>query len=555
SKEKKKSSSSGGPASANWVSILSLMGEEKAEEPLLLEPTPPPPTTTTTNNNSNCYVYPTSAFPSLEKFDVSLKVPALIIPAKRTNEIRKRLKPIMLQRPRLRVVVEVVSNSNNNNDDNDKQESLRRRLLPMDLPANQCRMLVLDPLQVKLMTGCDDDDRDHQASPQDIPHHPLLQPLLSGQKEEAMMMTVHTIELKYQDWTADELLRRLLPPELEIPSAFEVVGSLAHMNLREEQLPYKYIIGRVLLDKHQPSIKTIVNKLGSIDTTYRTFGMEVIAGIAEGNWSEVSVKEEGCLYKLDFQKVYWNSRLGGEHRRLVKDIRKDAAAAADKKRQPIEVADLMAGIGPFAVPLTATTLKANQESNAYGGDEQTEPAIIVHANDLNPASYKYLKINHKVNKCGDALKMYNMDGRAFCHRLQDQGIVVDHAIMNLPASALEFLDAFRGYKVAKTQSNGEDKPDHLPMIHVYGFAPKNVDEAKQSIYERAEKALGCSLNDTDVSIYEVRDVAPKKNMYCITFRLPTAVQSLPRVEIASPPKNNESKEEAEPEQKRQKVDG
>ena len=38
-------------------------------------------------------------------------------------------------------------------------------------------------------------------------------------------------------------------------------------------------------------------------------------------------------------------------------------------------------------------------------------AISVHANDLNPASYKYLVVNAKNNKCGAALSTYNMDGR------------------------------------------------------------------------------------------------------------------------------------------------
>lgn len=49
------------------------------------------------------------------------------------------------------------------------------------------------------------------------------------------------------------------------------------MNLREEWLPYKYIIGKVILDKN-PSIETVVNKTDTIDTKFRTFQMEVLAG-------------------------------------------------------------------------------------------------------------------------------------------------------------------------------------------------------------------------------------------------------------------------------------
>ena len=65
-----------------------------------------------------------------------------------------------------------------------------------------------------------------------------------------------------------------------------------------------------MLEKNSPRIQTVVNKLGSIDNKYRTFGMEVIAGNDNENdgesWSDVLVKEEGCEYRLDFRKVYWN---------------------------------------------------------------------------------------------------------------------------------------------------------------------------------------------------------------------------------------------------------
>ena len=37
----------------------------------------------------------------------------------------------------------------------------------------------------------------------------------------------------------------------------------------------KHLIAQVLLDKN-PSIKTVVNKIGNIETEFRTFPMEVI---------------------------------------------------------------------------------------------------------------------------------------------------------------------------------------------------------------------------------------------------------------------------------------
>lgn len=47
---------------------------------------------------------------------------------------------------------------------------------------------------------------------------------------------------------------------IELPSSFESVGHIAHLNLRDELLPHKQLIAQVLLDKN-PSIRTVVNKV------------------------------------------------------------------------------------------------------------------------------------------------------------------------------------------------------------------------------------------------------------------------------------------------------
>ena len=84
----------------------------------------------------------------------------------------------------------------------------------------------------------------------------------------------HSVEMGYEHLTSDQVLRRLLPDDLDVPSSFEQVGHVAHLNLRKEYLPYKEVIGQVLLDKNSPRIRTIVNKVDSISNEYRVFPME-----------------------------------------------------------------------------------------------------------------------------------------------------------------------------------------------------------------------------------------------------------------------------------------
>ncbi len=57
----------------------------------------------------------------------------------------------------------------------------------------------------------------------------------------------YELSLGYEYWTSEQVLRAVLPQDIgEITTAFESVGHIAHMNLRECQLNYKQLIGKLL---------------------------------------------------------------------------------------------------------------------------------------------------------------------------------------------------------------------------------------------------------------------------------------------------------------------
>ncbi|KAF9919360.1 tRNA(m(1)G37)methyltransferase [Lobosporangium transversale] len=433
-------------------------------------------------------------------FRTTVNVIALRIPASMTNDCKKTLGTDLLLEPKIRNVI----------DSDDGEKSKRLVLLNLNLKG----------ASEKTKTFI---------------------------KEKNIELTKTHITVGYEHWTADEILRAVLPEELvdEAPSSFTTVGHIAHMNLKDEYLPYKHMIGQIIMDKN-PNLRTVVNKTDSIDTTFRFFKMELLAGeddmIAE-------VRESGCRFKLDFSQVYWNSRLHTEHERLVKMF-----SATDA------VCDVMAGVGPFAMPAA-------------------KKGCMVYANDLNPSSYASMLENKVLNKIEGNLNIYNMDGRDFIRqavkdleasgyqRPPDSTVVVkgkkttakpkgaaitpdstsgtpstpttsistpistsvtgkrsfktfDHFVMNLPASAIEFLDAFRGLFKGRESEILEPKKQ-LPMIHCHCFSKSEKPE--EDVRERVEAAMGGRLELDSVKLHWVRKVAPNKDMYCISFRLPAEI--------------------------------
>jgi tRNA (guanine37-N1)-methyltransferase len=102
--------------------------------------------------------------------------------------------------------------------------------------------------------------------------------------------------------------------------------------------------------------------------------------------------------------------------------------------------------------------------------------------------------------------------------------------MNLPASAIEFLHNYRGLYHGHEDLFEPHTETKLPIVHVHCFSAKTNDNTPlKDICERINKEIGVMLKPGDaekegeVLIYDVRDVAPAKRMFCASFRLPREV--------------------------------
>lgn len=356
-----------------------------------------------------------------------------------------------------------------------------------------------------------------------------------------LSLTMASRDLGYDFFTTDDVLTSVLPEAVAAdgtPGAFASTGHIAHMNLRDIWVPYKYIIGQVIVDKNK-GIETVVNKLEAIDTRFRTFAMELLAGKPV---YEVTLNEHGCTFTFDFRHVYWNSRLESEHARLVRLFGPGAV-----------VVDAMAGVGPFAIPAA----RVNK--------------CEVWANDLNNASYAALAANAETNHVAHRVHASCEDAYTYIPRAVQQiwsiapeGVIVasqeavrqaqtksrqigqkrrekalaqglpkapiptpeeeaqnpiaqlphgrprrlpEHFVMNLPSTALEFLGAFRGaYRSlasnasqrasldAEILARAEDPCANglpWPLVHVHCFT-KDMEHPAEDLIGRANKALGIS---------------------------------------------------------------
>ncbi|XP_038191810.1 tRNA (guanine(37)-N1)-methyltransferase isoform X3 [Arvicola amphibius] len=382
-------------------------------------------------------------------FKKTVSVPVLKVRKEVVNRLMRALKRVALQRPGIKRVIE-------------------------DPDDGDTRLIMLDPFK---MLTVDSFEKAELGVLEELAVNPQL--------------SEYNLELTYENFKSEEILRAVLPEGQDVTSGFSRVGHIAHLNLRDHQLPFKHLIGQVMIDKN-PGITSAVNKTSNIDNTYRNFQMEVLSG--EENML-TKVRENNYTYEFDFSKVYWNPRLSTEHGRITELL------------NPGDVLfDVFAGVGPFAIPAARKN-------------------CTVFANDLNPESHKWLLHNCKLNKVDQKVKVFNMDGKDFLMGPVREELMLRlgpsaeakpsiHIVMNLPAKAVEFLSVFKSLLDGQPCCN-----ERLPTVHCYCFS-KDANPAKDAC-QQAGAALGISL-EASSSVHLVRNVAPNKEMLCVTFQIPTA---------------------------------
>jgi tRNA (guanine37-N1)-methyltransferase len=250
--------------------------------------------------------------------------------------------------------------------------------------------------------------------------------------------------------------------------SYEVIGDIA---IVEEDGGEH--VARALLAACK-SIKVVLLPVSEVEGEFRLRRFRHIAGEER---TTALHKENGLLYQVDLEGVYFTARLGNERLRVARGIR------------PSEmVLDMFAGVGPFSLLLAKRGAR-------------------VIAVDKNPLAVKYLRQNAALNRIEDVTIL---EGDAADLALQFEG-QADRVVMNLPHSSSEFL-----IPAMRAARNGG-------IVHYYTIAPEDALYQDEVLIRRAADQLGLSVEISYRGI--VRSYAPRRYNVVMDFRVWRAPQT------------------------------
>jgi len=238
------------------------------------------------------------------------------------------------------------------------------------------------------------------TSDEDFIYLPLIRALKEEEKGGIGVAELLTREFKVLEQ------RKNIEDVVGLKPSYEIVGDIAvltdvdSINERNEQL-----VAHALMSLHK-NIKVVAKRISPVEGVFRKRKVEIIAG---DNRTETMHKENGCRYKLDLEKVYFNPRLASERNRVASQVE-----CSEKE----EIIDMFAGVGSFSIQIA-----------------KRAPQSHVTAIDINPDAVRYLQENIKLNGVRN-IEAIEGDIREIYVKFRNKA---DRIIMNLPKSAHLFL--------------------------------------------------------------------------------------------------------------------
>jgi len=259
-----------------------------------------------------------------------------------------------------------------------------------------------------------------------------------------------------------------------LPSSFDIVGDIAIFSAMPEELKNRErLIGEEML-KHFKNIRVVAKKVKQYSGVYRTPKLEIIAGEKR---KETTYRENGCIFKLDVEEVYFSPRLSEERKRIAGLVREGEA-----------VLIMFSGCAPYPVVIA-----------------KNSKAKIVYGIEKNPIAHKYALENVKLNKLSNVV-LIRGDARMETFKLAKNGTLFDRILMPLPKDSGNFLDAC--FAASKKGT----------IVHFYSFMrEEEIPKPAVNVIEEEAKRRGFSVKILGWN--KCGHYSPGKFRVCIDFKV------------------------------------
>jgi len=124
--------------------------------------------------------------------------------------------------------------------------------------------------------------------------------------------------------------------------SYEIVGDIAVLDESADEA-----VASAIMKLHK-NIRVVARRKSHVEGVFRRRRIEIIAGERR---TETVHKENGCRYKLDLERVYFNPRLATERDRV--------ASLAARSASEETIIDMFAGVGPFSILIAKRAVKSH----------------------------------------------------------------------------------------------------------------------------------------------------------------------------------------------------
>lgn len=270
-----------------------------------------------------------------------------------------------------------------------------------------------------------------------------------------------------------QALQGVIPAQLfsTFRSSFDVIGTIAVLEIPKEIEPYERDIAKVLLAIN-PTVKTVCKKLGGHQGRFRRQKMKILGGVRT---KQTIHTENGVRLKVQVEDAYFSPRLATERLRIARMVNPNETVLV-----------MFSGIAPY--PLTIA-----KHSNAK----------LVMGIELNPKAHAMAVENNSLNKnIKVPINLVQGNVKKVIPSLHQ---VFDRIIMPLPKGGEAFFD--QALQAAKKRS----------VIHYYTFCEEDEIPTIADTTIRQIQQLGRQV--TSIGVTKCGQSGVRQFRVCIDLQL------------------------------------